>query len=1536
MPSPSPLVLVSDNAGPFVPTFPNGLNIGPGDTVAVVLQSPSGVTDWYLQCGLVTGNPPVVTPGTGTDDLSTAPTITGVNGAGLVTSGPAATVSFTFPSAQGRALLFSSTVTGGFGSITTTFALFSLTGASFRVGPTGLTREGSNGVGWTAIVNPIIRLAGSSGGVNLSNETTPIAGNPHTTLELYGVTAADLGGGVASLTASTQLPFNSALTGHMGGHSTNDPNSNNNSNPNVGPDYYNIPSAPGQMPVVSGNNAFFAIGVLDTQTQAFLGPTLWLFSAFYRTNTIVAFELAEGSISQVSTNDVQQGGLSVLSMTAGGGSVWALDSFAGIVQITAFTPYRIAKTFGPGSLFGTFGGSYGDLLRYDTVNAQLVVFAASSSTLSTVDVGLTTITHQHTIDTSPITGFIQWGMQTNYGTYGGGKLYLLAYASSGVWVAQVDTLTFATAYLLVSASDSLFNGTSLAYSAANSAIYFVSLTNLFQISTSSFTVTQTLPLLSFDPSNTTGNISRIAVDDVGNQLAVITASSSSPQSNIVLQITGTNSTLAIGTTFTIVTPAGYGATPNLSNVAYDPNNNAFHITDNANDVLYSVNSTFTGYDTSFGEGGTGFTGVGSTIRWITPGTAGFVWTSRGPGLIPDWGTPPGPNIYIYQEGGTPSGNLFAHWVDAYTARAGFTGPATILVDDSMSPGNANIPSGSYQLSDTTIQGCLQGILEEGNESNTTFFGITGVPLLTIADGTNFENPPSVLQDIILASVNSSPISTQINFDNPDSITLRNAYLVSNAGTAPLFVGGGSGASYNISLLDGSRLITTGAQPVFNLPGTVPITLRITGSGTNGTSSAGAGTITDDGESTMIVIQDNLGVFGAQAGFTGAITRQFTEAVPFGPTSARPTSALLEGTVFFDTTLQALITWNGSSWVVAGGSAAPQPIWQSLTNRGHGVKVRQGLTPPTTGQVLVAIAGTQANNISPDSTTPNGPGYEGPGLWIYRSGPNDIFRIDLQDGGNTNIDVLSFDDYATGLILTNRIVGTNTYVFGKNTTFGSSVQRFLFTLSTDALGVASAIMLPPGPGGVLASYSLWDTVELNLIGSGRNGSHTVLTSYDPATNTELNEYDLSAQGFGTDVQIIAMIFAQGFLWVAVNNEDEGGPNEYLVYQLDTSTSPYTRVNTYSTEGYQILELCDDPVDHLIFVLAEADGNFQLDRITVGTPGPGFTGVLNIGIPGNFYALTFATSTDDLWLLNNDYGFTNQSVVQQVINLTGTLALGILVPLPAGYAPVAMADAPNSPFQDSATTDNLVITTSYSDIYSAGARYFGGDALLYFSPGAIPMGPNGTFATVTVTAGPTVTVSGLNDMTTVTLPALLAITSSSQPTNIGTWVINTIIDNGDVVITNPSAVTDTGSDAWYVAEPAFIAVSYTDGPPISLTGLAAWQSPTTEITNVGGGIVVVGNYDTAVGFAGLGVQGTVDLPAFPTPGQKVTVTDLDGSLGNFLSPGPNIVINGVSAFGGYNIRGASSYTLTWSVQGAFASVTLQFYPPNGAWAGGWSIT
>ena len=48
---------------------------------------------------------------------------------------------------------------------------------------------------------------GVTKGVNLDNATVPIAGNPHSVLQLYGLTAVDLGGGVASLTTSPGLNF---------------------------------------------------------------------------------------------------------------------------------------------------------------------------------------------------------------------------------------------------------------------------------------------------------------------------------------------------------------------------------------------------------------------------------------------------------------------------------------------------------------------------------------------------------------------------------------------------------------------------------------------------------------------------------------------------------------------------------------------------------------------------------------------------------------------------------------------------------------------------------------------------------------------------------------------------------------------------------------------------------------------------------------------------------------------------------------------------------------------------------------------------------------------------------------------------------------------------------------------------------------------------------------------------------------------------------------------------------------------------------
>jgi hypothetical protein len=171
----SPLVLVSDNGGPFnSPSPPDnyGLDINPGDPVSLILQSPGGVSSWYLQIGLVQiiGGVPVVLPGTGADEITapTPPSLSGVNPSTGLVSSPTATVTLTFPPA-GSALLFSSTITGTFGVVTTTFVLFARTIEGFRVGPAGMTREGSGAAGWAAIVNPAIRAINTIWGVEVEH-----------------------------------------------------------------------------------------------------------------------------------------------------------------------------------------------------------------------------------------------------------------------------------------------------------------------------------------------------------------------------------------------------------------------------------------------------------------------------------------------------------------------------------------------------------------------------------------------------------------------------------------------------------------------------------------------------------------------------------------------------------------------------------------------------------------------------------------------------------------------------------------------------------------------------------------------------------------------------------------------------------------------------------------------------------------------------------------------------------------------------------------------------------------------------------------------------------------------------------------------------------------------------------------------------------------------------------------------------------------------------------------------------------------------
>ena len=184
----SPLCLVQDASGPFLPTL-NGLDVGFGDTISVKLNDTTGVTAWFLQV-------------IGTDDLSTAPTLTNVDSFTNQVTTPSTVVTFTFPNDDaGHALLFRSTVNGSGGPVNTTFGLFSLTPAGCRVGATGMILETDSTNGWTSTVNPIIRRGLNSGGVIYVTN-----GSPGTLDATHQVASCDTSTGTTSVNLPTTPP----------------------------------------------------------------------------------------------------------------------------------------------------------------------------------------------------------------------------------------------------------------------------------------------------------------------------------------------------------------------------------------------------------------------------------------------------------------------------------------------------------------------------------------------------------------------------------------------------------------------------------------------------------------------------------------------------------------------------------------------------------------------------------------------------------------------------------------------------------------------------------------------------------------------------------------------------------------------------------------------------------------------------------------------------------------------------------------------------------------------------------------------------------------------------------------------------------------------------------------------------------------------------------------------------------------------------------------------------------------------------------
>lgn len=143
---------VQDGAGSF--TVPvDGLNVTPGNTISIRLQSTTDVIQWTLQIF-------------GVDEVTaTPPTLTNVNGTTHVVTSPSSVVTFTMPSGVGvaRALIFRSSVNGGGSGFTKSFGVYTLTASGKRVGAVGERFEGDADFGWATTVNSIIRSLGGGG-----------------------------------------------------------------------------------------------------------------------------------------------------------------------------------------------------------------------------------------------------------------------------------------------------------------------------------------------------------------------------------------------------------------------------------------------------------------------------------------------------------------------------------------------------------------------------------------------------------------------------------------------------------------------------------------------------------------------------------------------------------------------------------------------------------------------------------------------------------------------------------------------------------------------------------------------------------------------------------------------------------------------------------------------------------------------------------------------------------------------------------------------------------------------------------------------------------------------------------------------------------------------------------------------------------------------------------------------------------------------------------------------------------------------------
>jgi lysophospholipase L1-like esterase len=280
---------------------------------------------------------------------------------------------------------------------------------------------------------------------------------------------------------------------------------------------------------------------------------------------------------------------------------------------------------------------------------------------------------------------------------------------------------------------------------------------------------------------------------------------------------------------------------------------------------------------------------------------------------------------IFRPGVASAGPAVATWAEVQAAIAAADGAITVYIDGQNAP--AHVPAGSG------VTDCQGGVVFTSWNFLSGAGGITQ-QILTIDDTAVLHRPRAFVQcDLVCACTTTTALTFDTTVAPTDTLITNYVGLsLSATATVSAIVLGANG---RLDLL--CQFSTTfdsslaGAVPFIQLGNNATLYWDVYGGstllGTNTINGGGAGAAINLTHDDASALPNFVGM-----GFTGVVTEvrssRAAEANPAqGTTANRPAGVqVVTGQIYFDTTIGALIEWNGTTWVgVAGTPAQPNPV-----------------------------------------------------------------------------------------------------------------------------------------------------------------------------------------------------------------------------------------------------------------------------------------------------------------------------------------------------------------------------------------------------------------------------------------------------------------------------------------------------------------------------------------------------------------------------------------------------------------------------------